>query len=487
MRQKKGIALITLVFIIVIVGILLYSTTIYLYGRINLAAIEVEEHQSLMSAQAGLMYAAYAILMNQSTASVEIQFLGNQRAKYVIDSKATQTNTQYLDARNSVAVDGSTKFLYNWSLINTSITEPVTITTIEVSWTPASSKITTIQINGVTCWTGSQNSGSSITLTTPAPLAMFTICGNNRFYFNSNVTNRAVTAIFRLSNGKFFGGQVWPVNEPNYPTTEPVYPTGIVSRWKFDEGSGTSAIDSISGNNGTLVNAPQWATGKFGTSLYFNGSNSLVHIPDAVSLRASTEGTLLAWIKPATTLTQAGLLHKGDQITAADEAYYMQLVNGNLRGGVRDSAGTLWQATSTAAINLNRWHFVAMTWRFNGIYIYLNAAAIGFVSGSHLPRVTPTGDMNIGALVSQPPYYSFNGYIDEVALFNRALTLNEIKAIYIGGGLTTKSNTGTIISTGKIKSGSNTLMRQTMIATYEGVGSKLKIKYLNETSKHIME
>src|SRR5262249_23528075 len=80
--------------------------------------------------------------------------------------------------------------------------------------------------------------------------------------------------------------------------------TGLVAAYSFDEGSGTTVIDtSGQGNNGTISGATWTTAGRFGNALVFNGTNALVTIPDAVSLRLTTGMTLEAWVYPTGTPT----------------------------------------------------------------------------------------------------------------------------------------------------------------------------------------
>ena len=75
--------------------------------------------------------------------------------------------------------------------------------------------------------------------------------------------------------------------------------TGLVASYSFEEGTGTAASDaSGNNNNGTLANATWTTSGKFGKALTFNGTSSVVNVPDAASLRLTTAMTLEAWVYP---------------------------------------------------------------------------------------------------------------------------------------------------------------------------------------------
>ena len=70
----------------------------------------------------------------------------------------------------------------------------------------------------------------------------------------------------------------------------------LVGYWKFDEGSGTTAVDSSGqGNDGTLKGAPEWAVGQLGDALDFDGSSDYVEVPHNPSLSITEAITIAAW------------------------------------------------------------------------------------------------------------------------------------------------------------------------------------------------
>ena len=82
--------------------------------------------------------------------------------------------------------------------------------------------------------------------------------------------------------------------------------SGLVASYSFEEGTGSTASDASGNNNtGTLSNATWTTSGKYGKSLSFNGTNSIVNVPDAASLRLTTAMTLEAWVYP----TEIGRAH----------------------------------------------------------------------------------------------------------------------------------------------------------------------------------
>ena len=77
-----------------------------------------------------------------------------------------------------------------------------------------------------------------------------------------------------------------------------VYPVGMISYWKFDEGSGPTAFDSADANDGTLINGPVWTSGQVGGALSFDGLDDYVEVPTSANLDITDAITLEAWVNP---------------------------------------------------------------------------------------------------------------------------------------------------------------------------------------------
>ena len=95
-------------------------------------------------------------------------------------------------------------------------------------------------------------------------------------------------------------GNVGPYSNTATVST-PAAPLGLVAAYGFDEGSGTTVTDaSGNGNNGTVANGTWAAAGEYGKAIQFNGTSTLVNIPDAAALHLTTGMTLEAWVNPST-------------------------------------------------------------------------------------------------------------------------------------------------------------------------------------------
>jgi hypothetical protein len=103
---------------------------------------------------------------------------------------------------------------------------------------------------------------------------------------------------------------------------------GLVAAYSFDEGSGTVVNDtSGQGNNGTVSNATWTTSGKDNGALVFNGSSSLVTIPDSSSLHLSSGMTLEAWVNASTVDSNwRDVIYKGN------DAFYLERTSNSSTG-----------------------------------------------------------------------------------------------------------------------------------------------------------
>jgi ABC-type transport system substrate-binding protein len=220
-------------------------------------------------------------------------------------------------------------------------------------------------------------------------------------------------------------------------TIGPVKSTGgLVGWWRFDEGSGTMASDdSGNGNNGILSSyndpvLPQWATGKYGSALKFDGNNDFVLVPDSSSLDFSSAVTLMAWV-----YLPAGA-HYPDSMMVSKNA-----LNGatNLLLGIHDdvghirfglgsgSDGNTITFISSGDVPRNVWTNVAATYDDSLMKIYINGTLDSIDSWTGGFNTNNGADLCIGASNYALHEYCTNATIDDVRIYNMALTQLEIQ------------------------------------------------------------
>lgn len=198
---------------------------------------------------------------------------------------------------------------------------------------------------------------------------------------------------------------------------------GLVGMWSFNgpDISGTTAYDrSGQGNNGTLSGAtiPQPTIGKVGQALTFDGV-SYINLSNPTSLQIN-EGTIVAWIRTS----DAGSGYRG--IVQKSQAYGLYLFNNEF--GVYDDAASVWRG-SGESLNDGDWHQVVAVLD-SGV---TNGTAL-YIDGSLVTSVTQTVDtQGASAFIGRGQGGAsqvFNGVIDEVRVYNRKLSADEVSLLY---------------------------------------------------------
>ena len=205
--------------------------------------------------------------------------------------------------------------------------------------------------------------------------------------------------------------------------TTPAAPAGVVAAYGFDEGSGSTVTDtSGNGNNGTIANTT-WATsGEFGKALQFNGSSSVVTIPDSASLHLSSGMTLEAWVNPSTVDSAwRDVVYKGN------DNFYLEATSPN--AAIPDAGtiagGSYADAFGNAALPANTWSYLTETYDGSTLRLYVNGTQVA--ATAHTGAIsTSTNPLQIGGDSIYGQY--FTGMIDEVRIYNRALTATQIQS-----------------------------------------------------------
>jgi hypothetical protein len=202
---------------------------------------------------------------------------------------------------------------------------------------------------------------------------------------------------------------------------------GLVGYWKMDEGVGETSADS-SGNNFMATfsgsTLPTWSNGKYGNASQFNGINSYIRVPSNTIINHSTNGTfsLSVWVKPSTLSSswRRGIIRQESYLNSG---FRFGFLNGGAPIFWTDqSGGTLTMFSSTPMI-LNQWNHLAVTYNNQQGILYQNGNKVANATGTY---IAGSNDFNIGYIVSE----YFEGNLDEVRIYNRALSPTEVKQLY---------------------------------------------------------
>lgn len=200
-------------------------------------------------------------------------------------------------------------------------------------------------------------------------------------------------------------------------------PAGLVGWWPGDGWFNDIAGTSEGSSQGS--NVVEFDAGKVNEAFVFDGSN-FVSMGDPVALRMTAEVTMDGWVNLS---SQANGTLFGRTVPASDD-YAVFYVNGEMQVYIQIGGNQVIVHSSTG-LPSNTWEHVAVTYDGSAIHVYLNGAEVANrlnVSGSLAN--TANVPFVIGGRVDN---FNIHGSIDEVELFNRALTQDEVAAIYKAG------------------------------------------------------
>jgi len=211
-------------------------------------------------------------------------------------------------------------------------------------------------------------------------------------------------------------------------------PPGLVSWWRGEK----TANDDWDSNNGATQFGLATLPGKVGSAFSF-GRIGYIVVSDSPSLRFTNAFTLETWAYPTPTVdaTPRTIISKFDYplMTPAgtQSAYLLGTTNNGrlfLTVSATGSARTNTTLVTSQALPVNQWSFIVATYDGAALRLYINGklAAQTNYTGGVFPGVANLG---LGAISSGPSlFWPFNGLLDEISLYNRALTDDEIHAIF---------------------------------------------------------
>ena len=203
---------------------------------------------------------------------------------------------------------------------------------------------------------------------------------------------------------------------------------GYVAGFGFEEGEEGAEYEIFGAG---------WTEGIVGDALAFNGYDQYVLVPNDESLALSTAGTVGVWIKADSHKAYAGVLHKGEMKDFSDEAWTIQFwgSNGQIAVIVVGTDGTLLSVMSTFNLNVGEWYFIAATWDLEKVTLYINGLENNSKDNTVGEVRVTEGGLVIGAQLSEPynasyGHVGFDGAIDEIFVFDRVMTPEEILERY---------------------------------------------------------
>ena len=210
---------------------------------------------------------------------------------------------------------------------------------------------------------------------------------------------------------------------------------GLIGHWNFDEATGTTAYDSSgSSNHGTIntgTSTINRLTGKVSNAINFDGADDYVDISTNIDY-SSGKTTVAAWIKsisfcPSKIIVNSkrGSILGGFHFTLDGDSCAEVLL------WLDFSVGLTWAVDSITQLNSNQWYHIVGSYDAITMRIYINGQLTNTRLGSGPMLDGGPGSTRIGRDLTGGA--SFDGLIDDVRIYNRALSADEIKRLYESG------------------------------------------------------
>lgn len=214
-------------------------------------------------------------------------------------------------------------------------------------------------------------------------------------------------------------------------------PAGIIAWYRAED----DALDSTLDHPGILRNGTGFAAGMVGRSFSFDGVDDVIEIPDSPALNP-TKLTLEAWIKPDSIKAGSRVVSKELTTGSCSPPYGVWSLDIRSDAGKHavfhiNVGGTLHSLSGTSVIPTNVFTYVAATYDGAIARIYVNGAVENSlaVSGSLASSTSLVliGNASAETRACYPGLVEFDGLIDEVTIYNRALAAAEIQALFDAG------------------------------------------------------
>ena len=208
-------------------------------------------------------------------------------------------------------------------------------------------------------------------------------------------------------------------------------PAGLIAWWDADASSAPVAVDIQNGHNGTMVNGATLAPGYYGQAFSFDGVDDYITVPSSPPLQFVTNFSVSAWAKADVVTGTRTIVSRYDVScwNGSNDclAYILRLEDAVPRAYFAPGLGLAMWVTGPAVDT--GWHHYAITYTNTSAVLYVDAVAVDTIAMGQpvSSRLIPTaiGANSVGS-------ENFDGLIDEVQIFDRALSAPEVQAIYAG-------------------------------------------------------
>jgi hypothetical protein len=201
-----------------------------------------------------------------------------------------------------------------------------------------------------------------------------------------------------------------------------------VGYWLFD---GDVLDSSGNENHGKIIGKLKWVEGKFGKAVEFPGTElNYISVADSKSLNPTEQFSITCWVNPATSEGDPRIVSKDDETVGRD---YL------LASGINYIEFGTWHADSSRSLldtaqglENDKWQHLAGTFDGSNVVVYVDGEEIGKMAAVGKGMKDTNVPLVFGYYTENVRPYAYQGVLDDVAIFDVALSLAEIKAVMNG-------------------------------------------------------
>ena len=253
--------------------------------------------------------------------------------------------------------------------------------------------------------------------------------------YNRVLSASEIKQLYQMTNDK--------VNAPvTTLTSGTTFKNTLVGHWTFDGSNFSDKVYDSSGNanngyaDGSVATSSMKTIGKSGQAILLNGSSSYVLVPDSASLNPGTGSfSVSAWVKEASCVPSMVIAAKSNGGGASSSyGWHLGVFGGTCAPQLHFATGASFTTISNSnGLTAGKWYHIVAVVDENNIansVMYINASAVGtgVSNGGNSGPVTNTVPLAIGN--ESDGGFSWNGAIDDLRIYDRALTQAEVTQLY---------------------------------------------------------
>ena len=202
--------------------------------------------------------------------------------------------------------------------------------------------------------------------------------------------------------------------------------SNLVGHWMLNDGFGTTARDSAGNHPGTLGNGPTWVPGKSGQAVSFDGVDDFIDL--GILDISGSALTIAAWIKADSFATNDARILSKSMGSAEQDHYFMlstfESGGSKLRFRLKTGTTTSTLVASSGVLATGQWIHVAAVYNGSAMILYKDGVEVGRLAKTGVVAINATTKVAIGR--NPQAYGAFDGAIDDVRVYQRALSASEV-------------------------------------------------------------